>query len=1342
MIFRFHSAAALVSLLFFVTSASCTDASEIIPEKLLRIEGPSVINSPQWRRKWTLARKAVQSGSYRQAASLYAGLLNEKPNLETALWEYCQLLVLLGEFQQAEKEVEHINTLAPDTPQYQLLAGKIAISNGKLKKAVHCFGTVLETASNGRRELVEEAVKGLAESLRLQGKKELSLALEEQQMSGKKSLLQISDKPNSHFSRLLNDILALKDRAKARWVILHFSSLRHFSSQQLRAVLSLLIAEKKVYREKERRAVAKIYEELLQRVPQNQKVRRQYISFLQANGEAHKALQQTDLLLEQQERGDLLLSAASFAVRAAGVPAKALDYYKRYLVLHPEDDSVRKKVIQLHKRLAKDFLPLAKSDGCAVLWQDMADFGSSRQEILLQMAEILKRKADDGDLQLAATILRFLLQKGGNYRVSLSLADVYMRLQMDKRASSVLKSIVPSIRRTDFYEKSAELLLRQGDEKGAIEAYSVVLKKNPQKEEIRNKVIVLCDALGLVNRAKDFFAFYNTISDKQKKRRPQLSVILTHLYFLGENRQSESLQEMADWAATLWQDTPQAVVAIRLEEARALHNMGLWGAAEQLLREQLNKDVSTDSVLLSLAETAADRGRRDEMNQWLDLLAREDSALLKQEQRWGKALVQARFFLRKQNPEKVTEFLTAVLAGELAKNSKDPVNWRLSRAAASLCRLGQQVAAEEVLSFCRLAKKFPIKPWGDAPASLYDLEKGYVEKRAQLLSTTIFTSKESNAQKLWDATEKALYPFKERLPSSILVTQLLIDSAIAKGEYTKAEHLLDSLGGDEAALCRERIFIADHAGKVQDALSQFYTCYGGAAGDDTAALAAHLFTGGQPEEAVLFARLLWRTGRYEDSLAAYRSILAIPVAERIFNHYNQQKKDEFSDINQEKSFWDFLSVFRFLKEQQRQSYKALLSPLLLENNRGNSVGVMLAGNFHQLSLQKILLQEYDARTASYEKRFLYAEKSYRNLLQEEGASDAAGDLAAIYERTGQYQKEARLYRQLEESGQLNAELEKSMERNSYKIAPSIITDFSFMQKERLASYQNIERQQIAGLFNYLLDLEKGLHFYYFNQHYSAPNGDKEIDVNQAGVDINWQFMENSEFSGGFSVDAQDGDINLLWHGRIDSQLDDLITGFVGIKRERIADTTASIEQMEMEDDILLGLLFDTSVGMNFGGDLQFKVRSDSNNGREFHGFVGCTLFYERSTVGIRYDFYHQDNDKGNLIVDSDFYQEPITSYWSPEENSTHRIASHFRHTFLSFWQTDAKELNAPAYMEENFVAAEVGTGVESGGHYIYFIDFDISLEISPYCLLKGSFDFLSGDERDETNVSVAIEYRW
>ncbi len=1323
--------------LFFVVTADCAVLPDIVPERMLKIDTHSG-RIPRWQKNWQLARSLVRKGEYKRAASLYARLVAARPGLEIARWEYCQLLVFLGQYKIAAVEIEAVMALAPDIPEYRLVAGQIALHNGKPENAAQNFGAALEMAPTG--EHAAAAMKGLAASLRVQGKKGLSLALEEQQMA--------AAFPERNAFLLLDDVLAVKDRAKLSWMLLHLPSLQSLSREHLQAAIALFTTKKPIPHSGEQTAGIKVYEELLRRFPQDGKLRRTYIDFLEKNNRFTKALAQFDAILDHEAvTGPLLLSAATFASEKAKSSGKALGYYKRYQVLQPDDKHVARKITQLYNGLAKEFLPIVENGGQNSLWLDIKEFGSSRQEIFLQMAAILKKRGDRESLQLSAALLQFLVtQKEAVYRASLALADVYTALGEEKRALAALKTIPATLRQAGFYARQAALLERQADEKGALEAYTLLLEKSPDRADVRAKAIILCDALGLLSEAAKFFTFYNQTSGIREKQRPPLATILLHLYFLGESRQVDSLAEMADWAANLWQDDPSALVSIRLEEARALRRMKMYGRAEGLLRKQLNRKVAINSILLALADTAAERGRPAEMEQWFRVLREYSSDKEKgasftagQKKLW-RALIKARFFLQRQNPSRAAQFLSADIVQE---TSVADTGWQ--REAAAICQQAEQIEAKELYPFCRNRGEFPASAWSDAPVALYrekwkkTVAGDNTVGKPVRLSEELFSARQAVGKKSWHKAEDTLRSLRKKLPASLLVMQLLAESAVGQKEYEKAKKLVNSFPGDASTRCYKKLSIAQQEGRFAEALSLFRSCYGGIDDDGDAALAARLFAAGQPEEGVLLTRLLWRSGNYNESLSAYHSILATPVAEQIVRLYKQQRKEDFALYGQ-KSFWDFLSVFRSSKELQRQSYDALLSPFLLMENLGNPVGIMLATNSHLLFLQRILLQEYDARLASYEKRLLYAERSYRNLFAEDVSPDVIGDLVAIYERMGQYQKEALLYKKLQKRGGLDATLEKSMQRNSWKIKPVAAAYISFVEKEGHGQYQDIERLQIGSSFDYLPDLEKRLHLYCQNQQYMAQKNSGDVDVNSAGINMNWQFTERSRFEGGVGVDAQSEEISLLWHGRIESQLDDLVTGFLGIRRSRIEDTVESIIALEMVDDITFGLLFDTPAGISLGGDMRYRMRSDGNDGKEFHGTLAYSLFYEKSKVELSYDIYREENDRCNPSDRETSLLAPV-SYWSPDGNTLHSVASRFRRTFQPFWRAYQSSALSAASVEESFVAAEAGVGIEEG-NVIYFTDFDISLEISPYFLLKGSLGFLSEADREETDFSVAVQYRW
>lgn len=1337
---------------------------EIIPERSLELLDSNIVNIPPWSQEWQAARALVRNKNYKRAATMYAQLLKKKPELEAVRWEYCQILGLLRRYEEARDNIDTLLAFAPDRKEYRLFAGAIALHNGEFKKAALNFGMVLELASPGSLSL--SAMQGLAESLRLQGKKELSLSLEEQQILGQNAehfSPQTEPLPllRKGYDRLLDDALSLDDTAKVEWIVTHLSSLESLKDSQLRAVLSLLDNS-----ETRSSALKLVYQEFMRRFPGDQILRKQFISFLLLKEQYHKALEQYDKAFEYSKDDLLLLSAAELARGKANVPGKALGYYQRYLQRHPQDQIIQKEISSLHILLAKDFLAIVENDGINALWLDMEPLGQDRTEIFLQMAELLRARTRKESQHLAAVVLQFLVQNSiTDKRIYLSLTDVYMQQENWDKALTALNNVPLLQRQEIYYVKRAELAFKQQDELEMLDAYSHLLKLNPKREDIRQKAIVLAGALGLIEKAEEYFAFYskgtahrNNVSPSQKnknneqkefQKKPQLSTLLLYLYFLGENRQFDSLQDVTSWAARLWDKEPGKLVSIRIEEANALRRQGFFNLADQILREQLNRKVSQDAVFFALANNAADRGRKSEMELWLAFLASntfsETRVYSKDVTSILHSLIRVRYALRRQVPERAENLLKNIPISTQQITSIAAEEGEVQRAVAEICQLSEIISAQELRPYCRLHNESPLTPWGNAPQISFAVQK----KTPELLSSHVFRGKQQVLRKAYDDAQKTLEPVHKQIPTSFLTTVLLAEVAAGQNRYSEAEKIIQSLNGDLGTRCQEEIRLTSSAGKHQQALSHFYNYYGDIDGGEDPVLAVRLFTGNQPKEAVLLARLLWNAEKFQEALSVYQAILSVPVTEEVLTYYKQRMKGDFPGVSQEKSFWSFLSIIRFSKEEQTKTLNALLSPHLLVENAGNSVGVMLAGNSLLLSLQKRLVQEYDARIASYEKRYHYAEKSYKNLLEEEHSLDALTDLVTIYERMGKYQKEAKVYRDIEQSGKLSPVLEESMERNLQKIAPFAMVDFSLSKKKNLHRYQDIEKTGLKTSFSYLLDLDRFINFHYKNVRYSSHNGEKKTGANCIGGDIFWQFDNILEFSGGMGVDKQNsaGDTTLLYYGRLESQLDDLVTGFVEFSRSQIDDTVDSFDENLTTKTLHTGLTFETAVGVRFGTDFQYNMRSDDNNGKEIHGFLAYSFFFDESQVEFSYDAFYQNNDKKNPEYKNDNKELILTggpiSYWSPDSYSQHRLGGRFQYDFGVFatehsFQSEKKN----SWLKNSFVAVELGIGLEDEEEYVYSADFDISLEINSHCLLKSGLGFSRGKEIEEMHFFTALQYRW
>ncbi len=1342
--------ACALSCMVAVSVGGMEAASSIVPDRELVLMGDAGRKIPDWMVEWQAARQLVRESRLEQAAKTYGQLAGEHPEVEAALWEYCQVLQALGRYEEASRLVGLLLDTRPASAEYRMAAGHIALERGEWSRAAEAFGSVLERDPGGVR--AGEARKGLADSLRGKGRKDLSLSLEEQQLASDPGL------SKSSRLRLLDDAVSIGDVRRIRWLLHPFSNYTFLSDQQLTALLPLVVfaeddgnTERKETVSKTARSVAievnrRLLREYLRHHPGDLPSRQRLVALLKNEKDFRQALQVLEegaetTELDRASRDSLRLAAADLAAGEADRPAAALRHYEKYLKSHPGSGRVKKSVALLQDRLARDFLVIVENDGAAPLWQDMQRFGRNRENIFLRMAGILVDRGRSQDYNLAVDLLNIINRHlKGDPATSRSLAQLYQRMKKWGKALAVLREVPAKRRRAAWFKEQAALETELGQELAAARSLRQYLKINPDDDVVRRRALVIFAGLGLVEEQERLFSVW-----QERDRRVDLDTVLLHLYWLGRNQQLDSMENIATWAAGRWEGDREKQVRIRLATARALSEAGAFGRADLHLRETLNRQVATDETLLELAMNAARAGRSTAMTSWLESIPQLKSG---ERDLSDQTIAAAGYFIRTRGAlarrekevaqEELAKGLKALRALEKKKVDDSP-DWQLPRTLlADICSSpwnGGTVLANQ----CHDAKQ-RYRPGMVQPGMKY--LKNF---SGDSLSSQLADAERSIRKRDYSRAAGVLKEVVKAIPDSFFARFLEARANIGLGNFAVARQILAGLEESEydiGMLCSERIILDSHAGEHDTALLDFYRCYGGLESDtrvNNEELAVHLFLAGQPEEAAALARLLWAAERYGDALSVYRAILDVPMVQIVTTHLKQSQA-RGPEMREEPS-WGFLALLHPDTASEEETLSSLLAPELLIGNLGNSAGVLLARDSGLLRMQLRLLKEYDARIAIYERRYLYAEKRYQNLLEEESSVQTMADLAAVYERMGQYRKEARLYRKIENSGDVSKSIADSMARNSLNITPQVGLDFSLHRLDAVRRWRNIEDFAFGPTFSFIHEQDKEIGVHYADHQFREVHGDDSIKSSSLGSDVTWQPGNSTEVQAGVTFDKlQGGSTNILFNAQIERQLNEQVSSFFRYDRAEITDTVSAITDKILADNFIAGLEVQTPNGIGFGGDMRYTSRSDSNTGIGFHTWLGWSLFHEKSEWSLRWESRFENNDQASEDPDVDLatVENPgITSYWSPVSWNEQMLNARYQYNFSGLGDSEAGPSSG-----RNHVSVKMGAGLEDDENVIYSGDFDISLEISRHFLLKSNFGFKNSRDCDFLKVSTALQYRW
>ncbi|HSL39943.1 MAG TPA: tetratricopeptide repeat protein, partial [Desulforhopalus sp.] len=165
----------LRSLFLLLLACGPVLATEAIaPQREISLMG-SEETIPEWRSLWDDAREMARSEDYVESARLYGQLFKLKDNIEELNWEYCKVLLKIGDSAAAARILAGLLEQNPTRNDYLLAAGHLAEQVGDAARAVHHFGKVFEKNPVGADS--DAALAGLVRGLRAQGKRAQALPL-------------------------------------------------------------------------------------------------------------------------------------------------------------------------------------------------------------------------------------------------------------------------------------------------------------------------------------------------------------------------------------------------------------------------------------------------------------------------------------------------------------------------------------------------------------------------------------------------------------------------------------------------------------------------------------------------------------------------------------------------------------------------------------------------------------------------------------------------------------------------------------------------------------------------------------------------------------------------------------------------------------------------------------------------------------------------------------------------------------------------------------------------------------------------------------------------------------
>lgn len=1280
--------------------------------------------TPDWKLLWDEARNFVRAKQYDRAAASYSELYRRKPNIEEAVWEYCKVLLKVENYDGSEKIIGELLEKQPRRSDYLLAGAKVALHNKNYSAAISYYGRVFEKDPAG--ESADEALRGLAESLRSSGQKELSLPLLEQ-------LLQRQPGSRDLIHKLAVDSYELGRAAKAR---VYYSMLLEYPDVEDRIVFQAA----ELFDEPGFQDVGSgLWRTYLERHPDYLPFHYKLADYYQRQNEFEKALRHLAYLADHStDSSQFLMRAGNLCLRQLNRPDKALEYFERYRRNYPEDPQIQKTISEIESILANDFLAIVENDGAWTLWRDLAEVAPNRLAIYLEMADLLEQQGKIKELVEILTIIH--KHSPDNNQVAMRLGSYFYQVRRYDQALHYLATVSENTRTKNFYLLRGKSQIRMGLELDGLDSFEKALQFDPADVSLRKRCLELAGGIGMVDREQQLFAEGKAA---HRKKLPY-ELVAVHLEMLSYNYLFHEYETVVKWAQEFFAHDPWTIATLTLRRAITLRKKGSDRRAEQLLRQLVHGDQLVDETLFTLAENAVSDKNFAAAGVWKRALRQEylDNktasakhildlrlTLLKLQQLKGEgdyeeALTVIEEF-RKETVHSTGETVVPALMNRLEKERcllyYHTRNFRQALAIAGHLVNTPPFDPEIITLYQILSRKTGQQEKETINGILYAAGR-------PVASTLIAVAEQEVKYRRFNLAQEYIQKVLSVYPNSVVANAILADLNIASSHLENASFIFGFLAEKfprESFFHQRLIEIEVKNGRYDHGLELLGDKGGG---ENDLRFDFSSLSGEHIEQKLLLARLLWGNKQQEKALQIYQQLLAPAVVDLLGEKFRQKKIDHLS-LTREHTFWNSMML---LLQSEPEIVAELMEPQFLIKNRGSEAGKVVVDFFERYSWQKLINTEFLARTASYNRNYRFAEQSYRRLLEEEDSTEGMRDLATIYSRIGEYRKEAQVYEAMQSSGTTTPDLADSIERTSLQLSPQNSIEGSYQEKTGRDGYIDIATTSVGTSFWFTPDLDKDFTIRYAYNTYDSVDAEDKTESNLVyGAGI-WEFSPNSALrigGGGEKLDSEGG-AETLYDIKLDGQLDAYVDSYILYERKPVYDTVAAVKEHIFYQAIETGLNIETSFGIAFGGDLWHRNYNDGNAQNRLHGYSSYTVFGDSLYLVFRYDYQYLTNEDENDPTGADGVQ----LYWSPSSYDEHRLSLHFQHDFLGYEEGVKRGIS--------YYSVDGAVGFEDNDTISYTGLFDIFLEISPHFLLKGNFTLSKSDVYEETGLSLSLHYRW
>jgi len=351
-------------------------AQPLVPERDIQYASQE---PPVWKVTWDQAREMSRSGRYVDATDAFSILLENKPNLNEARWEYISILLHLNEWIKAEKELNILLAKGQENRAYDFALAKIALHTDEYSRAEQIYHSLLTTTLDQRETLA--VADGLSQALLGQGKNKQALPWIEQ--------LLILQPDNLQFQR--RAMLLYTDEG---------NFLKGYGMVQ--AVVQAYPDDPEVLESSARlaegsgelEAAATYWQQLIAIEPDNPSGNLALINYYMNKGNLAMELVHLERLKKSINLDPELSKRRIELYLANGRADKALELCDALLTVFPDDATVLARKQESLQTLAKNLLALVENSGSQLLWEDLSDLTDYRVEVYKIMADMLRKRGE------------------------------------------------------------------------------------------------------------------------------------------------------------------------------------------------------------------------------------------------------------------------------------------------------------------------------------------------------------------------------------------------------------------------------------------------------------------------------------------------------------------------------------------------------------------------------------------------------------------------------------------------------------------------------------------------------------------------------------------------------------------------------------------------------------------------------------------------------------------------------------------------------------------------------------------------------------------------------------